>query len=47
LRGEIGFLITQLEIAIKFVENVNGMKLDIENFKDKVLYNEVRLGIHT
>lgn len=44
--GEIGFMLTQLEVAINFIDKADKKKFELEFFDKKILENEVNTGIH-
>lgn len=47
LKGEIGFMLTQVEIAIRYIEIINQNNLEFEGFDSRLLLNEVKNGLHS
>lgn len=39
-------MLTQVEIAIKYIEIMNSKNLNFENFDCKLLLNEIKYGLH-
>ncbi len=45
-KGEVGFMLTQIEISIKYIEIMNSKNLNFEDFDTQLLFNEVTSGLH-
>ena len=45
-KGELGFLLTQLELAIRIIEGIDKKLFKSDDFENNLLKNEVLIGIH-